>query len=475
MGSKTKSPLQKKASSDSKLSGRIWFNICLFGFTGQIAWNIENMYYNTFMYNTVYDGGAAQGTLSSMSAIKLMVAFSAITAVITTFIMGNLSDKINKRKVFISVGYILWGIVTAAFGIITKDHIASLFGISEPLKIVTATAVTVIIMDCIMTFMGSTSNDSAFNAWVTDITTTKNRATAESVLAILPIAAMLIVVVFGGMIDSIGGYSNFFFILGGFVIVCGIIGMFTLKDSRDGKKEKNTHYWSDLIYGFRPSVVKENNKLYLALAAVCIFSTALQIFFPYLLIYLQHGLGFNIEDLVGYVITDTGLNIPVVIGIVVGLIVVIGAVIAMGKLIDKIGKNVLLFISIALFIIGLFTMSFMHTISSFLIGAIPFFAGYGLMGIMLNATVRDYTPEDKVGLFQGIRMIFFVLLPMVIGPSIGDFVCKAASTGTYLENGIETYEPCAEMFLAAGIVSIFVLIPCIILRKKGIDKNRNEV
>lgn len=454
-----------KSLSDSKLSARIWLNICIFGFTGQIAWNLENTYFNTFLYNTVYEGGTVGGTITSMTAIKLMVAFSAITAVITTFVMGNLSDKINKRKVFISAGYIFWGATTAVFGFITKDNISNLFGISDPMKIVTATALTVIAMDCLMTFMGSTSNDSAFNAWVTDVTTPKNRATAESVLAILPIVAMVLVVALGGMIDSMGGYPVFFFAIGGFVIVCGILGLFTLKDSRDGKVQKNSHYWSDLVYGFRPTVIKTNSKLYLSFAAICIFQTAVQVFFPYLLIYLQHSLGFDIENLMSYITKPVLIAAPFV------AVAVVTVIILCGRLIDKIGKNVLLFIAIIMFVGGLILASFMPTIGKFGLAAIPLFGGYGLLGIMLNSTVRDYTPEDKTGLFQGIRMIFFVLIPMILGPAIGDFVCKMYSSSIYIaEDGIANYEPCAQMFFAAGVFAVLVLIPCIILRKKGIDK-----
>lgn len=463
MKKSAKSPLKKDDAS--RLSGRIWFNLCLFGFTGQVAWNIENMYYNTFLYNTVYEGGKAAGTLSSMTAIKLMVAFSAVTAVITTFLMGNLSDKVNKRKVFISVGYILWGIITGAFGFITKGNIAVLFGLSNTAKIVTATAVTVIVMDCVMTFMGSTSNDSAFNAWVTDVTTPKNRATAESVLSILPIVALVVVVLFGGMISAIGGYTNFFFILGGFVILCGVIGLFTLKDSRSGEKKTDSHYWSNLVFGFRPSVIAENSKLYLTYAAICIFSTVVQIFFPYLLIYLQHSLNFNVENLLKYMTPPVLIALPFVL---VGLAALI---VAIGKFIDKVGKDKLLFVAIALFVVGLIAASFMHTIGKFALAAIVLFSGYGLLGIMLNSTVRDYTPEDKTGLFQGVRMIFFVLIPMVIGPAIGDLVCRLNSTATYVgEDGVANYEPCAQMFLVAGIAALLVLIPCIILKKKGIRK-----
>ena len=55
--------------------------------------------------------------------------------------------------------------------------------------------------------------------------------------------------------------------------------------------------------------------------------------------------------------------------------------------------------------------------------------------------------------------------------TIGDLACRLAASGTYVdETGIVNYEPCGEMFLAAGIVGVLVFIPLIILRKKGIDK-----
>ena len=454
----------EKTIAGNKLSGRIWVNLCLFGLIGQIAWNLENMYFNTFLYNTVYEGGTVTAGLSSMKAIKLMVALSAATAVITTFIMGNLSDKINKRKIFISCGYIVWGITVLAFGYITKDNISNIFGIdaSNIGAVVTATSVTVIVMDCVMTFMGSTSNDSAFNAWVTDITNTKNRATVESVLTILPIAATVIVIVFAGFIEQMG-YTMFFTILGGIVILSGILGLFLLTDSRNGEKKTDSNYWKDLVYGFRPSVIKENSKLYLALSAVCIYSVAVQVWFPYLLIYLEHTLGISVENLMNY------LTPPVIIAVVIAVIAAVAVIILGGKLIDKVGKEKLVFVAVACFIAGLFGVYIAKSnLPVFGLAAIPLLVGYGFIGIMLNASVRDYTPDDKVGLFQGVRMIFFVLIPMVLGPTIGDFVCSVSKSGQYIdETGNIAYNPCAEMFLAAGIVSILTLIPLIVLKKKG--------
>jgi MFS family permease len=456
-------------TKDDALGKRAWFNLCLFGFMGQIAWNLENMYFNTFLYNTVYEGGDVTVGLSSMKAIKLMVALSAATAVLTTFLMGNLSDKINRRKIFISCGYLLWGFTVLVFGFITKDNVATIFGIDKGnlAAVVTATSVTVIVMDCVMTFMGSTANDSAFNAWITDITTPKNRATVESVLAILPIAAMVIVIVFAGFIQQIG-YPTFFFIIGAVVILAGLIGFFTLTDSKDGVKG-NQNYFKELFYGFRPSVIKENVRLYLALAAVCLYSVAVQVWMPYLLIYLEHYLNFNVENLTQYL---TG---PVLVVAPIVLVVVVAAVILGGRLIDKIGKNVLIFVAFALFAVGCFGAYFAHSLAPFALAAIPLLAGYGFLGIMLNATVRDHTPEDKVGLFQGIRMIFFVLIPMVVGPHIGDLACSLSKSGQYVdEMGNTTYEPAPAMFLAAGIVILFTLIPLIALKKKGFSVEKKD-
>ena len=45
--------------------------------------------------------------------------------------------------------------------------------------------------------------------------------------------------------------------------------------------------------------------------------------------------------------------------------------------------------------------------------------------------------------------------------------------GTYVgDDGLSNYEPCAQMFLAAAIVALLVLIPYIILAKRELTKTR---
>ena len=454
-----------------KISARLWFNMILFGLVGQLAWNVENMYFNTFLYNSIYSNGASQaaidGSMPVMTAISIMVALSAATAVITTFVMGTLSDRLNRRKLFISVGYIVWGIVTALFGLISRDHIAALFHLSDEVKILTATVWTVILMDCLMTFMGSTSNDSVFNAWVTDVTAPENRPKVETVFAALPIVAMGAVVGVGSLAQSgVIGYDVFFLGLGAFVVACGIVGLFTLEEPQHRIPSSTANYWSDLFYGFRPSVIRTHKRLYLALSTLGFFAIAVQVFFPYLLIYIQYMVlpGVPAMDL---------WDVTYYICAAVSVVIMLGGIILLLKLGGKNKVYAMVPASIC-FVAGLVSLFFAHDLRAVLLGVAPTVVGYAVLMIMLNASVRDFTPEDKAGQFQGIRMIFYVLLPMVIGPALGN-LASASSAVTYTdEYGVSQNAPTSAMFLCAAAVAVLVFLPLGFLIKKGFTPTAEE-
>ena len=447
-----------------KLSKKSWFTICLFSFMGGIAWNIENMYFNTFLYNSVYANAseaAMAGSMAPTTAISRMVALSAIAAVLTTFIMGTLSDKMKNRKFFISVGYILWGIVTALFGFITRDNIASFLGLTDEALILTTTVWVVIVMDIIMTFMGSTSNDAAFNAWVTDITTPKIRPTIETALTFVGFLSVAAVMGVGSLAQSgTVTYQAFFLVLGLIVALCGVAGLFLIKNPEYPSKENevSSSYWADLFYGFRPSVIKNNVRLYLALFAIGFSSIAYQVFFPYLLVYLQY-----------VVIPDNGDNLITTSVIITAALVIVALIAGFVVLLKVSAKNKAfgLVPCMILQTAGLLLLSTSTDIKIILIGVVPTLVGNLVMGIQLNAAIKDFIPQGKAGLFQGIRMIFTVLLPMVIGPVLGDLACRNSAITYANEFGVETIVPSSSMFLYAAIVSVFVVIPMIFLIKKG--------
>ncbi|HHT14019.1 MAG TPA: MHS family MFS transporter, partial [Propionibacterium sp.] len=92
--------------SRMKLDRRTWVVIVLLGLSGQIAWNVENSWFNTFVYDEI---------TPDPRPIAAMVAVSAIVATVTTLFMGAWSDRVGRRKPFIVVGYLLWGLSVAVY------------------------------------------------------------------------------------------------------------------------------------------------------------------------------------------------------------------------------------------------------------------------------------------------------------------------------------------------------------------------
>lgn len=420
----------------TKLGARKWLTLILVGLFGQFAWTIENMYFNVFLYNTIS---------TDPDYIARMVAWSAVAATVTTLLMGALSDRVGKRKVFICAGYMLWGLSTAAFGYITKENAARLFPAANAAA---AAATMVVVLDCVMTFFGSTANDGAFNAYVTDVTDSTNRGKAESVLAILPLISMLIIFgLFDGLTQQ-GRWKEFFNIFGFAVTGVGLVSLVLVKDE-PGLEPRKDRYFKNLLYGLRPSVVRESPELYLSFAAFCVFSVAVQVFFPYLIIYIQNYLS----------ITDYA--------IVLGVVLILASAVSVvsGRYIDRLGKLRFAVPAVAIMLAGLAGMYFVRSQAGVMVAGTVMMGGYMMVSAALGANIRDWTPEGKVGHFQGIRMIFAVMLPMVIGPAIGAAVIKG-SDSTYIELGQVKTVPTPGIYLAAAAVLMLVFIPIFLLKKK---------
>ena len=143
----------------------------LFGLIGQIAWSVENMYFNVFLYNEI---------APDLNAVTLMVQLSGITATVVTLLAGTLSDKLGNRRHFLSWGYVIWGVTVALYGFLSPKYVGKIFGL-EPEQAIALAVALVVVFDCVMTAFGSTANDAAFNAWVTDNTETEYRGKVDGV------------------------------------------------------------------------------------------------------------------------------------------------------------------------------------------------------------------------------------------------------------------------------------------------------
>ena len=427
---------------ENKLGIRKWLTFILAGFVGQLAWAIENNYFNVYVYDCT----------KNYSFITAMVIASAATATITTLLMGAVSDRLGKRKALISVGYIMWGLSILFFAFLDPSSSFNLVANSVFLS-----GTMIVIMDCVMTFFGSTANDAAFNALVTDNTTENNRAKVESVLSVLPLLALIaVIVVAGAFVDVPVGdpkhWDIFFYIFGGITLVIGIISIFlTPKDVCTPNKQDN--YWANIIYGFRPKVVKANPILYITLIAFMVFNIGLQVFMPYFILYVQNILG----------IVDNDFTIS--LGIV--LLGASAITVIFGLFMDKIGKNKIMIPALIVGAIGGVIIFFIPAMTGvgtqigLIIGGIILMTGYLISTAVLGAKVRDYTPDKEVGLFQGVRMLFTVLVPMIIGPLIGRGLCYFGGTPYQNEFDQTVYPPNKWLFLVTGIIFALAIIPVI--------------
>jgi MFS family permease len=423
-------------TAKKSLTGRTWTTLLIFGLFGQIAWVIENMYFNLFLYNTI---------TGDTRMIAAMVAASAVTATVTTLLMGALSDKVGKRKAFIVGGYILWGLSIIAFAFVSIQSVSTLVPIAAAAH---TAALLVIVLDCIMTFFGSTANDAAFNAWVTDVTSKENRGRVESVLAAMPLLAMLIVFGFLDPLSLAGRWNVFFFIVGGTVIAGGLIGGLLIKESPHLARGEGS-YFKNIIYGLRPSIMRTHRELYLVFTALAIYSISFEIFMPYLIIYIQRFLGMD-----NY-------------AMVMGAVLIMSAVISMvcGRWIDKFGKLPFSIVAGIFEMAGLVLMFFARGTWQVIASGTVMMGGNLLVMACFGALIRDYTPEGKAGQLQGIRILFWVMLPMVIGPYIGSAVIRGSGL-TYEELGVVKEVPSPEMFLAAAGVLLLIAIPIALLWKR---------
>lgn len=405
-----------------KLGTKFLIAMLLFGLMGQIAWVVENMYFNVFIYKMFN---------ASASDISTMVMASAVVAALTTIIMGALSDKLGKRKAFMSFGYIIWGI-----SIITFAYIRS----------ITLT----IVMDCVMTFFGSTANDAAYNAWLTDKGDSSNRGIIEGLNSMMPLVSIL--VVFGGFmsfnLNEISAWKTIYYIIGIVTTIIGIVGLFVIEDIKDLKKSESSIF-KTIAYSFEISTIKKNLDLYLVLLAFAIFGISIQIFMPYLIIYYEQTL-----KLSNYVL-------------IMAPAIILAAVVTVlyGKVYDKKGFNVAIKYPMLMLIIGYVFLYFFTNIILVFIGSLFMMSGYLCGMSVFGARIRDLIPENKAGQFQGVRIICQVFIPGVIGPFIGSSILKNAEL-ILNSDGTTSFLPNANIFMGALIV-IIVLIVFLLFMLKG--------
>lgn len=429
----------KNTDSKDALRGRFWTALFIFSLMGQIAWVVENMYFNVFIYKMFH---------ASAADISLMVGASSVAATVTTILVGALTDCLGKRKVFICGGYLAWGVSILAFAFIRVDLLTPLAG--NALQAASLGITLVIVMDCLMTFLGSSANDACFNAWMTDWGNDGNRGKIEGINSMMPLVATL--VVFGGFsafdLDQASSWTAIYLIVGVCVMLIGMAGLFLIEEKNGLQAGKRQNYWGNLAYSFRPSVMRDHPLLYAVIGSFAIFGISINIFMPYLILYYEKTLGMT-----NYVL-------------IMAPAIVLAAVITAfyGKLYDLLGFKLSVTPALALLMSGYVLLYIGKATGIVFLGSLLMMTGYLTGMAVFGAMIRSHIPEQRAGQFQGIRIIGQVLIPGICGPAIGACVLRNADT-IVNSDGTVSFLPNRNIYLAAlAVAGVLLAALCLIFQ-----------
>lgn len=426
--------METEQHASDRLSPRIWIALILLGFAGQLAWGVENQFFNTFVYDAI---------TPDPRPISWMVAASALTATLTTILMGALSDRTRsrwgRRKPFILLGYLAWGALTAAFP--TAAYL-------KPVGLAIGTA---ILFDCVMTFFGSTANDAALNAYVADVTTPSNRGRVVGVMQILTWVAILIVYGASGLLIQAWGYFSFFYLIGGLVFLLGLVGGWLVKETPDQSRPAGS-YWGQITGSFRLDSLRANRKYFLLLCALMLYGIAEQIYFPYLIIYLNHY-----------------LDLPTLqASLVIFFCILLGGIALaypFGLLADRIGRKRLAIGAVLLKVIGLILFSRMKNVALLTATGTLWLAAMSAWIISTGAWTKDLYPEDKRGQYAGYFILFTVALAMIPGSLIGGWLGSRFGIPTVLD-GKAGFVPTPLLFQVGALATLVALLPMSFIKEK---------
>ncbi|MBQ1534636.1 MAG: MFS transporter [Erysipelotrichaceae bacterium] len=428
-----------------------WVLVWGLGIVGQLCWNIENQWFNTFVYAKI----AKDPTI-----ISWMVAISAIATTFSTFLFGTLSDRSGKRKPYLAVGYILWGIFTILFG--TTEFIAK--GKSGNLLLA---ATAVVLADALMSFFGSMGNDASFNAWLNDMMNGENAGGIGAALATQPIIGTIIGTVAGGLlIGADDNYMRLFIAFGGAVIVLGVLSLFVVKDSPDLKPNKEGGFWKQLFSAFDFNELFKRKQLVWVFITLTVYFIAFNVYYPHVGNYMIYYLGFKADD----------------IGIIQGIALILGmlSVIPASRLLNKNRYVLAASISIILSMIGVGILGIFGkpefidptTILNIplLVGLFFFGCGYIMFMQVTSVWMKQLFPEEAKGQFEGFRIVFFVLIPWIVSPFIANPIIK--NNGEILDsNGLTAYLPTNVLFLVSTLLILVTFVPLVFAARER--KNRS--
>jgi MFS family permease len=196
---------------------------------------------------------------------------------------------------------------------------------------------------------------------------------------------------------------------------------------------------------FRWSTLAAHRDFFLVLMGIALWAIAQNIFFPYLIIYLQHYL--QLETMQA--------SLLIAVSILVGGI---GMSYPLGILVDRWGRKPVALLAVAGEMVGLLLFSLSRTFISLTLTGILWLVPLTAWTIATQTWSKDLFPENQRGQFAGFYLLFWVAIPMVLGPLTGGYLSAQFGLPTVI-NGQPGFIPTPLLFQVAGFATLLAALP----------------
>ena len=271
-------------------------------------------------------------------------------------------------------------------------------------------------------------------------------------------------------IQPINFDERLFIVMGVFVIVFGVISLLSLNKKDDVAPSVRGSFWQQFVSVFNFKQFFQLKELVWVNVGVAVFFIGFNVYFAYIGNYLIYYLGYT-ADMMGVIEA-----VPLVLAMLTAI--------PIGVLINKNKHPYIALASILINIVGLmilFPVKAAGVDNTQIFNPILwlgiFVVGVGYVGILQTTKVwtKQLYPADAKGQFEGIWILFFVLIPMIGGSLIGQAVVKTSGEQFLNEaSGQMEYIPNGNVFLVGAVVILLSVIPFLLAWKYHKQRRENE-
>ena len=202
--------------------------------------------------------------------------------------------------------------------------------------------------------------------------------------------------------------------LGGLTSAAGVLGLCIFRDSPALRPVQGDTYLRDVLYAFRPANIRANKMIYICFLGMMFSGLAMQLWQPYMISLVEVTLGID-----NYILP-------------IGIVVLASAVLSVlaGKAMDRFGKEKFYYpwppcrCSAA---DRLFDQVRRPRHAAAVRRGTCIMAGNLAMRVSFTASSRDYTPAGRAGASQSVKMVIYIMLPMVLASIIDPLIIKAVA------------------------------------------------